>query len=312
MFRALCLVTSLLILLIFGHIYYTITGDFRPSNILTINSSTPFIQNTYDETEKAKKILQQPFSFLGYGHQTYVFVSQDQKYVLKFFMKDYLQRTWYYNIFPPIPPFKQYIIHTGDSKEYRMHRLLNGYATAYHSNRENSGLLYLHYILEPPLNCVVNLVNKLGLKEALNVSNFIFAIQERVATTREELTRLLREKNLLRAQERIQQIFDLYLSEYQLALLDHDHNLIDNTGFLGEKAIRHDLGKLVKDDNILYSKAYSEDLKKIAWERIDPWIASHFPEYREEIAKELKNIIRKSLEKMNLDEIKPLAKRSII
>jgi len=302
MSKTLCLSLSVLAILTLGHIYYKITGDFSPSNILTVNS-TPLIQPAEGEGEKAKEILKQPFSFLGYGHQTYVFVSQDQKYVLKFFMKDYLQRAWYLNIIPPIAPFKRFVIYSGKSKQYRMERLLNGYAVAYHLNRENSGLFYLHYGSEQPLNCLVCLVNKLGVTHYLNSDDFIFAIQERVVTTREELIKLLREKNIVRAKKRIHQLFDLCLSEYQHALLDHDHNLVDNTGFIGEKAIRHDLGKLVKDERILSSQAYSEDLRKIAWERIDPWIGSHFPEYRKEIAQELDNIVQESLEKMKNNQI---------
>lgn len=292
MSRILFFSLSVLALLAFGHIYYRITGDFRPSNILTVNSPTPPIQSTDSEREKAKEILKQPFSFLGYGHQTYVFVSQDQKYVLKFFMKDYLQRTWYFNLIPPVPPFKRYVIYDGKSKQYRMERLLNGYAWAYHLNRKNSGLYYLHYQSEVPLNCIVCLVNRLGITQHFDLDDFIFAIQERVVTTRDELTRLFKEKNIARAKERIHQLFDLYLSEYQQALLDHDHNLIDNTGFVEEKAIRHDLGKLVKDETILSPEVYAEDLRKIAWKRIDPWVSLHFPEYRKEISQELETLLK--------------------
>ena len=298
MSRILFFTLLVLAILAFGHIYYRITGDFRASNILIVNLSTPVIQPSDNEREKAKEILKQPFAFLGYGHQTYVFVSQDQKYVLKFFMNDYLQRTWYFKIIPPIPPFKQFVIYNGESKQYRMQRLLNGYATAYHLNRENSGLFYLHYQEEQPLNCTACLVNRLGITQHLNLDDFIFVIQERVVTTREELTKLFKEKNTARVKERIRQLFDLYLSEYQHALFDHDHNLIDNTGFAGEKAIRHDLGKLVKDDAILSSDVYCEDLRKITWKRIDPWISSHFPQYRKEISQELESLLQASLEQM--------------
>ena len=164
-----------------------------------------------------------------------------------------------------------------------------GYALAYSLDRENSGLVYAQYDSKIPLNSVVTLIDKLGISRTTPIDDYVFVIQSTVIQTRVELTTLLKQGNVARAKERIKQLYELYLSEYSKSLLDHDHNAIDNTGFIGEKAIRHDVGKVAFDESISLPENYTEDWRKIAWERIDPWMESHFPQYRAEIAQELIN-----------------------
>ena len=71
-----------------GRLYYAVTDGFTIENI---TSSLPFDESLetrpLNEEEKTlvDLILDQKFTYLGKGCQSYVFLSEDQQYVLKFF-----------------------------------------------------------------------------------------------------------------------------------------------------------------------------------------------------------------------------------
>lgn len=277
-----------------GHLYYMMTGDFRLSDVLTespYDLTVRLPELTVEERLRIVKVIDQDFYFLGHGHQTYAFVSEDQKYVLKLFKADYLQRSWMINIFPPIPPFRQFFLHRGESREYRMRRLLNGYAIAYALDRENSGLLYFQPNIGNSWDKNVQLIDKLGLRVTLDLDAVVFAIQEKAVTTRNVLHKLLSVGDVAGARRRIRQLLEMYLSEYQRGIFDHDHNLIDNTGFVGDRAIRQDVGKIVLDEEIQVRETMFQDLQKIIHKRLGPWIQSHYPRYYPELSRELERFL---------------------
>ncbi len=70
---------------------YTRTDGFAPWKIEAPLPST----ESRVASDEVKKILQEPFSYLGKGRQCFVFVSSDQRYVLKFFNKTYFQMPWF-------------------------------------------------------------------------------------------------------------------------------------------------------------------------------------------------------------------------
>src|SRR5688500_13829152 len=69
-----------------GRTYFQLTDGFKESNIIEdINEEPNHNLNISNiEKDQIKKILAQPFYYLGKGCQSYVFISNDKKYVIKF------------------------------------------------------------------------------------------------------------------------------------------------------------------------------------------------------------------------------------
>lgn len=83
------LVISLLVFVIYssGRLYYAITAGFTISNITSdfaYNEKWDMLSLSNLEKERVNQILAQKFSYLGKGCQSYVFLSEDGEYVLKF------------------------------------------------------------------------------------------------------------------------------------------------------------------------------------------------------------------------------------
>ncbi len=254
-------------------LYYHYTGAFSLANITY--ESTPFqpIASTSLitlEKETLSKILNQPFSFLGKGNQTYAFLSADGEYVLKFFKFGHLKNSWYQNLFRNGDP---------ESRWKRFSKVFQGYQLAYEKNRKNSGLLFIHLNKTDDLGLYVQVRDRLGFSHRIALDSVVFVIQEKAIPAQELFTELLDKGNVEEVKTRLDQLMALYHSEYQQGLYDRDHNLIYNTGFTKTRAIRFDVGKLREDSRMKDPLFYEEDLKKIVQRRLNPWFRKHYPTY---------------------------------
>ena len=78
------------------------------------------------------------------------------------------------------------------------------------------------------------------------------------------------------------QIIDLYLLEYSKGIYDRDHGLMHNTGFVGEKPIHLDVGKLSKELNMSKRENMILDLEKVGV-RFEDWLRIYYPQYHEQV-----------------------------
>ena len=235
------------LVLIFGlfELYLLFEDDFSKKNIHydhpVISGWSP-PQLKPNEQEALQAILNQHFTYIGKGHQSYAFASEDNQYVLKFFKFTYLKPSWYLNWLPPLPFVNQYRERQENGKQKRLQRVFRGYRVAYENDRENTGLIYIHLLKSNNLNTTIHVKDKFGIEHTVDLDPVVFVIQKKARMTREVLKDLLDRNDLESFKNRIQQIFDLYLAEYRQGIYDDDHNVMSNTGFVGEKAIRLDVG----------------------------------------------------------------------
>lgn len=122
----------------------------RGFSINKISSKLPYNEMwdtqslTSDEKEKLRKeILSQPFYYLSSGTQCYAFVSQDGKYVIKFFkMHKILPKKWLKDV--PFSFFEKYRWESIAKKQNGSLNIFKSFKDAYEQLREESGLIYLH------------------------------------------------------------------------------------------------------------------------------------------------------------------------
>lgn len=273
--------------LLFEKIYEEVTYRFSLSNIRyeeTAFKPKEFLRPFVDDvkTKEIQTILSQKYHYLGKGNQSYAFESEDSKYVLKFFKFGHLKP---FRL--PIPFLKEYFATKTKSQEKRFLKVFDGYQIAYSEDPENSALLFIHLNQTNDLKKTVLVTDQLGIEHTIDLDKIVFVLQEKVIPTKQILTDLFEQKDIEGVKRRISQLFDLYLAQYKKGLYDRDHNLIYNTGFKDEKAIRLDVGKFRKEDSFKDIANYKKDLEKIAFERILKWVKTYYPSYENEIASSL-------------------------
>lgn len=273
-------------LVVFTFVYEEISGGFSQSKISHEFSHEPewkLPQTTPEQRAWLQTVLKQPYKWLGQGHQVFAFISADQKYVLKIFKFKRLNPSSTAQYLSELPFLKEYYAQLEKKRKSRINKLFEGYKVAYLKDQENTGILFLHYDNEKDLNMRVKVEDKIGMSHDVDLDAAVFAIQESAVKTKDVLSALLAEGNVKAAKERIGSLFDLYLREYKLGLMDQDRNILQNTGFVGEKPIRIDVGQL-KDVGHLDPAVFQEDLQKIATKRLDEWLKKNYPQYEPEIS----------------------------
>lgn len=234
-------------------IYEALTGDFRLNHITYdmpyhAEWSTP-TPSADEETELAK-ILDQPYSYLAKGAQSYVFASADGKYVLKFFKFKHLRPNFFVNMLPDIGPLSTYKTKQAARKERKLAGVFQSHLIAFRTIPKESGLVFLQMNANETPHRFITIYDKIGFKYTLDLQSYPFVLQKRGITLQESLTALLKDGNVTLAKHKIDQIFAMFATEYAKGIYDEDHGVYRNTGFIGDDAAHLDVGELLANESI--------------------------------------------------------------
>lgn len=278
-------------LAIFGLVraYYRLTDDFRLANMtyeIPHHPEWEIPSLTKADEENLDQALSQSYHYLGKGAQSYVFSSEDGKYVLKFFKFKHLKPSLFYSLLPPVYPFKTYVAKEEARKERKLNSVFIGYRLSYDHHKNETGLVFIHLNKTDDLHRSVVVKDKLGFAHTIDLDSTVFLVQEKGETLRTVMNTLLSKKQVGLAKQRIRQVFDLYVSEYNKGIYDRDHGVMHNVGFVGGKPIHLDVGKMTQDERLKERRIYAEDLRLI-YAKIDLWVRTHYPHYHEEVVKDM-------------------------
>jgi hypothetical protein len=154
--------------------------------------------------------------------------------------------------------------------------VFNGYDLAFREHREGSALLYVHLVPTDNLYLKAHVVDKIGFERVIDLDPVVFLIQRKGDTLRTRIRQLMEEKRLEDVEEAIACIVQMYVSEYQKGIYDHDHGVMHNTGFIGTRPFHLDVGKLNRDQRMKEVSFYKKDLEHVLW-KIDDWVKCHYP-----------------------------------
>src|SRR5262245_7040690 len=124
-------------------------SNIRVENILSIESSPV----TDQEQAYLKEIFSQSFYYLDRGKQSYVFVSNDQKYILKLFDNRCLRSG-------PLP----FLFSISEKQcKKKLRRVFEGYYVAAKHDPTHTGLLFLQLSANPTYHLNVLLTDRFGI-----------------------------------------------------------------------------------------------------------------------------------------------------
>ncbi|MBS0616467.1 MAG: hypothetical protein JSR58_07955 [Verrucomicrobia bacterium] len=218
-------VLAVLGFLVVGYLCRTQTHGFTRSKIdaSTYLNSQPSINSTVP-------FLHQTFRFLGSGVQTYSFLSEDGKTVLKFIKQSrrkplpWLSTLW-------LPPFLDSLREDYLEKRRRnLQNLIQSFHIASTTLAEDTGVFYVHLQKNDAFEGkYVTLIDNLGIAHKISLDQTLFALQEKIEQPRD----------LSAAQ--IQLLIDRTFRQCQKKIANLDP-LVRNFGFKDGKALCLDIG----------------------------------------------------------------------
>jgi hypothetical protein len=285
-FRRAAAAAIVLLIAVFGaRLYMHLTDDFRLGNItyeMPYQKEWTFPPLSAAEEEELSLILQQPFTYLGKGSQCYVFASSDERYVIKFFKFKHVRPSWTDQLLYHLG-FRKSAQKQAARKARKLWGLFHACKLAYDENRKESGLKYVQLNRLGNPSRQVQLIDKIGLKHQIALAELPFIIQEKAVPLETLLHRLLQAGDVAAAEQHLEKVFDFYASEYSRGLLDRDHHVLRNLGFIQKRVVHLDVGKLAKEEKMKQKEYAQDDAKKVAY-ALNSWISRHYPQHTQHLA----------------------------
>lgn len=185
-----------------------------------------------EDLEPIKQILSQKYTHLASGSQSYAFVSEDGKYVVKFFRMKHLT----HRISDLWRPERRAHQKQNLLSIFRSHKL------AYEHLKQESGLVYLHLNKTKHLSLTLPVVDKWGRTHQINLDKTEFVVQEKAELIFNRLAKLRNDPAAL--QKSIGSILALVKTQCDKGIVDHDKAVKNNYGFVGDLPIHLDIGRL--------------------------------------------------------------------
>lgn len=257
-------VTFSILFALIGAVYFLF---FRsPSTAFSINSVSSSLPAYPEwslppldqgERQQIQTILSQKFTFLGEGAQAIAFQSEDEKYVLKLFK----MRRFTPSLIDQLCP------HVVRRRLRNLQWVFNGYKNAYHDLRKETGLVWIHLAKTQDLQQGITIIDRKGQEHRLDLDSTEFVIQEKAELLFKRLERLYKEGKEDQAEQAIASVLQLIRDRIEKGYADRDKAVSNNYGFVGDRPIQLDIGRLYKG----YKDGQLEHVER----RIERWKAEH-------------------------------------
>jgi hypothetical protein len=220
---------------------------------------------TLEQRERARKILDQRFRYVGKGRQFFVFESEDGLYVLKLFK---CFRANIANLLASLPlpesfaKRQQERVHTWSD---RLEMQLRSCRIAFLELAPETGLLYAHLGQELDIQRKVQLVDAIGFNHELILDDVPFVLQLKAKPAMSLLKELIEQKRFDALKMRLDQLIDLLMRRAKKGFVDQDPGFLerDNLGFIADAAIHIDVGTFVAGDPEQAEEYLQNDFEKL-------------------------------------------------
>ncbi len=189
-----------------------------------------------EQQQELKAIFASPFKFLGEGAQAYAFESSDGKYVLKFFK----MRRFTPSLADHLCP------HVVRRRLKNLNWVFNGYKIAYENFRKDTGLVFIHLAKTHDLQQMATIIDQQGQEHTIDLDQTEFVLQEKAELLFERLAKLYQKGDGQQAEQSIAAILELVKRRIDKGYADRDKGVSNNYGFVGDRAIQLDIGRLYK------------------------------------------------------------------
>lgn len=227
--------------------------------------------------EELPSLLSQPFTYLGSGGQSYAFVSQDRKVVLKLFKMHHLHQYPFLEHLPLPSPLSHLRDRLLKNQKEKLDNLFASCHLAFDQLKEEAGLLHLQLNPRPDSTLCVTIIDKIGIAHSLSLTDIPFALQLYAKNPFKELRLHIKRGEIQQAREIVKGIVDALKTRYEKGILDRDPALRRNIGLLDHRALFIDIGAFALSP--ISEQQRQEQLSRET-RRMERWLAKRSPELK--------------------------------
>ena len=230
---------------------YHCTDGFTLSGV---SSNRPYIPE-YDsrpldlsEKRELNLALSQPYQYHGCGGQSFIFFSQDQKYVIKLFKQRVFTVPLWVQYFPIPWVLNRYKEKMRWKRQDKIKRDFTSYKIALEELQDKTGVLFVHLNKTQNLCKKLTLTDKLHIEHEVDLDQIDFVVQKKADLVFDYIDSLMKSGQIAEAKKSVESLVYLIVDRCMQGYHDRDPNIKTNCGFLDHKAIKIDVGKLMHSD----------------------------------------------------------------
>lgn len=229
-----------------------------------------------EENAEVEKALSQPYVYFGCGGQAYALFSADGQYVVKFFKQRLFRPPHLLNLLP-LPKFlHRYRDRRNWKRLDKLQRDFFSYKVSFDQLQTQTGVIYTHLNRTQELG-TLEVIDRLGIHHRLDLDRFDFLVQRMAERTYDRIDRLMQDGDIEAAKRSIRSIFELISTRAKMGYRDRDPNIRTNCGFIGERAVKIDVGRFVISEEMRTKEGHNDELQRIA-APFGEWIEKTHPE----------------------------------
>lgn len=274
-------------------LYYELTAGFTVATISSDLSYNPQWESNPLSQEQKKEVnsaLSQSYSYLAKGCQSYVFISEDDKFVIKFFKFQHFRPKYWVTLFDFIPWVNEYQQKKMAEKRELLETTFESIKIASNSLKNETGIVYLHLNKSNDLKESLILKDKLGWNHTLDIDNFEFVIQHRAESIEKSINQMIEKKDQDKAKLLIDRLLIMLLSEYSRGFADNDHALMQNTGVLNGYPVHIDIGQFIYNPIVQTPEVYKKELFDKTF-FLHQWLQKKYPDLADHLENRLLAVI---------------------
>lgn len=206
-----------------------------------------------EEKDHLFSIFSEPFYYLSQGKECIAFYSKDGRYVIKFFKKEHQTKQSVLQKIFPLSSLKraftldnEKVLNKRRKWETNLRSSYTNYCAAFHEIKDKTGLIYIHFNKNRELSCKLKIINDFGKEHLLDLDQQEFVLQYKAVPLKAHFHNLIQKADYSQIDLSLQAIEQFLIERTLSGFTDPRRSLNINFGFLGEKPIQFDVGKLAK------------------------------------------------------------------
>lgn len=245
------------VVLSFGKLWHWTRDGFKVSRISSKFISNEEVSREFYENEAA---FSQLYYYLGRGRQSYVFSSEDSRFVLKIPRLDRYEVPFWVK---SIPFFEAYQRAVFIDKEKRSQQFMKSLELTNEKLKEETGTLYVHSLRTSGLNKKVKIFDRMKRSYLIDLDQTCFILQEKKPLMWPIFKKHLKTQDQQGAKKMLRAFLAFLLSCERKGIANKDPTFLKNFSYEEGRVIQFDIGSF-------YEMGSEKPLRQALFERLAP------------------------------------------
>lgn len=186
-------------------------------------------------------ILNQNFYLLDKGRHTFVFSSEDDKYVIKFFRFHRYSMPFFFKIFKSYPFIKNYYEKLDKELNISYLETMDSYKLTYENLKDETATIYVHLARNNILNKKIKIFDKFLIKHEIDLDKYGFVLQHKAKSFSKEFLKVKEDK--LAIENLLASFFENLSLIYKKNIINNDRHILNNLGIIDNRVVEIDTGR---------------------------------------------------------------------